>query len=255
MDKFLTINNIRTHVFDTETPGPTLLVMHGWGCTLDTVASISAVASATHRVVSVDLPGFGKTDVPPAVWGVYEYTDFIEELVKELELKKLSLLGHSFGGRIGIVYASRHPEIEKLVLVDAAGVKPRRSLGYYAKIYSFKFAKKIAYAVLPKQKAENLIEKMRSGSGSADYNAAAPVMRAVLSKTVNQDLKCHMPKISAPTLLIWGENDTATPVGDAKIMEKLIPDAGLVAFKGCGHYSFLDNPGQFAAVLNSFLKS
>ncbi|MDE5970359.1 MAG: alpha/beta hydrolase, partial [Muribaculaceae bacterium] len=79
--------------------------------------------------------------------------------------------------------------------------------------------------------------------------------RAIMSKVVNEDL-CHlMPKISAPTLLIWGENDTATPLSDAKKMERLIPDAGLVSFPGCGHYSFLDNPGQFAAVLNSFLKS
>ena len=78
-------------------------------------------------------------------------------------------------------------------------------------------------------------------------------MRAVMSKSVNQDLKYAMPAIKAPTLLIWGENDTATPLADAKIMESLIPDAGLVSFPGCGHYSFLDNPYQFAAVLRSFI--
>ena len=79
-------------------------------------------------------------------------------------------------------------------------------------------------------------------------------MRAILSKVVNEDLKYCMPKITAPTLLIWGENDTATPLRDAQIMEKLIPDVGLVSFPGCGHYSFLDNPFQFAAVLRSFIK-
>ena len=62
-----------------------------------------------------------------------------------------------------------------------------------------------------------------------------------------------MPFIKAPSLLIWGENDTATPISDARIMEKLIPDAGLVSFKGAGHYSFLDNPAQFKAVIRSFL--
>ena len=81
------------------------------------------------------------------------------------------------------------------------------------------------------------------------------MMKRILSKVVNEDLKHVMPLIKAPTLLIWGENDTATPIGDAKIMEKLIPNAGLVSFPGCGHYSFLDNPIQFAAVLRSFLKS
>ena len=80
-------------------------------------------------------------------------------------------------------------------------------------------------------------------------------MRSILSRVVNEDL-CHlMPSIKAPTLLIWGENDTATPLRDARRMERLIPDAGLVSFPGCGHYSFLDNPVQFAAVLRSFLKS
>ena len=79
------------------------------------------------------------------------------------------------------------------------------------------------------------------------------MMRAVMSICVNEDLKEFMPSIKAPTLLIWGENDTATPLSDAKTMERLIPDAGLVSFPDCGHYSFLDNPGQFRAVLQSFL--
>jgi pimeloyl-ACP methyl ester carboxylesterase len=81
------------------------------------------------------------------------------------------------------------------------------------------------------------------------------MMRAVMSRVVNEDLCRYMPHIKAPTLLIWGEDDTATPLRDAKKMERLIPGSGLVSFPGCGHYSFLDNAGQFAAVLQSFLKS
>ncbi len=101
--------------------------------------------------------------------------------------------------------------------------------------------------------AAKRIEAERARRGSADYQSASPRMRAILSKVVNEDL-CHvMPAISAPTLLIYGENDTATPVRDAKKIESLVPDAGLVVFPGCGHYSFLDNPYQFAAVLRSFL--
>jgi pimeloyl-ACP methyl ester carboxylesterase len=80
-------------------------------------------------------------------------------------------------------------------------------------------------------------------------------MRGTLSRVVNEDLRRFMPRITAPTLLIWGENDTATPLKDARTMERLIPDAGLVTFAGAGHYSFLERPAQFAAVLDSFLKS
>lgn len=78
-------------------------------------------------------------------------------------------------------------------------------------------------------------------------------MRAVMSKVVNEDL-CHlMPAIKAPTLLIWGSDDKATPLSDAKKMEGLIPDAGLVVYEGAGHYSFLDRPGQTKAVIASFM--
>lgn len=109
--------------------------------------------------------------------------------------------------------------------------------------------------MLGKERAERRIERLRAGRGSSDYNNASVMMRRVLSKVVNEDLKHVMPLIQAPTLLVWGENDTATPLSDARKMERLIPDAGLVSFPGCGHYSFLDNPVGFAAVLRSFLNS
>ena len=96
---------------------------------------------------------------------------------------------------------------------------------------------------------------MRARRGSSDYAQSSPKMRAVMSKVVNEDLTHLLKDIKAPSLLIWGENDTATPMRDARLMEKLIPGGALVSFPGCGHYSFLDNPGQFAAVLNSFLRS
>ena len=99
-----------------------------------------------------------------------------------------------------------------------------------------------------------MIEKMLKKRGSADYQNSSPKMRAIMSKCVNEDLRKGFGEIGNPTLLIWGENDTATPIGDAKIMERMIPDAGLVSFAGAGHYSFLDNPMGFRAVVREFLK-
>ena len=90
--------------------------------------------------------------------------------------------------------------------------------------------------------------------GSEDYRNASPRMRECLVKTINEDLTSYLPSILCPTLLIWGENDTATPMGHAKIMEKLIPDAGLVVLKSAGHYSFLDQSYTFGRVLDSFLE-
>lgn len=229
--------------------------MHGWGCDHTTLASIERTAlQCGYRVVNVDFPGFGKSQEPSDVWGVEEYTALIEELVSTLGIERPVLLGHSFGGRVGILYASRHPEVDKLILVDAAGIKPRRSLGYYRKVYTFKFIKHMMYLLYGREKAEKKLDARRAKAGSSDYAGASPMMRRILSKVVNEDLTYALPSVKAPTLLIWGENDTATPLADAKKMERLIPDAGLVSYPGCGHYSFLDNPGGFAAVLKSFLK-
>ncbi len=162
------------------------------------------------------------------------------------------LMGHSFGGRIAIVMASRTP-VEKVVLVDAAGIKPRRSLRYYVKVYSFKAAKWLLPKIVGKSHGHALIERMRGRAGSSDYSQSSPRMRAVMSRVVNQDLRHLLPAISAPTLLIWGERDTATPIADARLMERLIPDAGLVSYPEAGHYSFLDRPAQTRAVIENFV--
>lgn len=234
--------------------GAPLILMHGWGCDHTTVRSIASTAAQTHTVYNIDFPGFGTSDEPAEIWGVDRYTRLVEELVEKENLKAPVLVGHSFGDRVAILFASRN-KVDKVVLVDAAGIKPRRTLSYYLKVYSFKAGRKFWELALGREKAAKRIEAMRARRGSSDYAAASPMMRAIMSKVVNEDLTDRLPSIKAPVLLIWGENDTATPLADARKMAKLIPDAGLVSFPNCGHYSFLDNPGQFRAVLSSFLKS
>lgn len=253
MDRDTRLEGLNLHYTDSEKGEKTVVMMHGWGCNHTTLASIERVAlSCGYSVINVDFPGFGDSQEPNDVWGVEEYTRQIEALTKELGIKTPIMLGHSFGGRVGILYASRN-QVEKLILVDAAGIKPKRSLKYYWKVYSFKAIKRLMYLFLGKETAEKHLDARRAKAGSSDYANASPMMRRILSKVVNEDLTDKLQHIKAPTLLIWGENDSATPLYDAKKMERLIPDAGLVSFPGCGHYSFLDNPMQFAAVLRSFL--
>lgn len=248
-----TINIRGTQLFYTvEGEGMPVILMHGWGCNHSTLKSIEAQLTPGFKVYNVDFPGFGGSNEPSAVWGVEEYTSLIEDFARQEHIESPILLGHSFGGRVGILFASRN-KVHKLILVDAAGVKPRRSLRYYYKVYSYKAIKHALLFFLGKKRGEAALNSYRAKVGSSDYSNASPMMRAILSKVVNEDLKSVMPKIACPTLLIWGANDTATPLADAKIMEKLIPDAGLVSFDGVGHYSFLENPYQFAAVLKSFL--
>ncbi len=238
--------------YETTGKGTDVVLLHGWGCDHTIWEGVQRHLEKDFRVTSIDLPGFGGSTEPPVSWGVEEYVASLELFLGKVGITEPVLFGHSHGGRVSLLYASRNP-VRKMVLVDAAGVKPHRPLKYYAKIYSFKVMRRFAPVFLGRRKADEIIEKRRNSTGSADYKAASPVMRATLSKVVNEDMRRIMPQIKAPTLLVWGSNDTATPMRDANIMEKLIKDSGLVVFDGAGHYSFLERPAQFAAVIDSFL--
>lgn len=252
MDKTIDIDGVSLHYRDSgEEDLRPVIIMHGWGCNVDTVASIENIFKGKMRILNVDLPGHGQSSEPPAIWGVEDFTTMMEKFISRIGLKRPSLIGHSFGGRICLLLSSRN-DIDKVLLVDAAGIKPKRSLNYYRKVYTFKAMKHLLTLVLGKNKGMEAVEKMRAKKGSADYRNSSPRMRAVMSRCVNEDLKHVMPSIKAPTLLIWGEDDTATPLSDAITMKRLIPDSGLVSFPGCGHYSFLDNPFGFRAAVTSF---
>ncbi len=253
MEKIIEYNGVKM-TYNIEGQGSPIILMHGWGCNSSTVASIAAIAAEKHLVYNIDFPGFGKSTEPLTTWGVEEYTTIIEHLASVESINSPILIGHSFGGRVALLFASRN-QVSKVVLIDAAGVKPKRPLSYYYKVYSFKILKRIAPIFLGKKKAEEIINRQRARRGSADYNAASPTMQRILSKVVNEDLCSVMPRIKAPTLLMWGENDTATPISDAKKMSKLIPDAGLVSFTNAGHYCFLDQPAHFATVLRNFINN
>lgn len=256
MDKDISILGLNIRYTDSGSGRYTVILMHGWGCSHATLASVEKVALQTGcRVINIDFPGFGQSQEPPTVWGVEDYTRFLEEFISALGVECPILLGHSFGGRVGILYASRHHDVKALILVDSAGIKPRRTLKYYWRVYTFKTMKRLMYVVYGRDEAERRLDVRRAKAVSSDYASASPMMRRILSKVVNEDLTGDLSKITAPALLVWGEEDTATPIADARKMERMIPGAGLVAFPGCGHYSFLDNPVQFAAVLRSFLGS
>lgn len=255
MEKEIEINGLRTHYSETGNPdGAPVLIMHGWGCDHTTVASIARILEPGMRVVSVDLPGHGQSAEPPEAWGVYQFADQMERFIRAVGLERPALIGHSFGGRVSIVLGSRGVA-SKIMLVDSAGIKPRHSLKYHIKVKSFKVAKKLLPLLLGRERGQKAIDAWRGKAGSADYRQSSPRMRDVMSRCVNEDLKDIMPRVGVPTLLVWGEADTATPISDARTMERLIPDAGLVSFPGCGHYSFLDNPMGFRAVTREFFKN
>lgn len=239
--------------YSIEGEGDAVVLLHGWGCDKSIWKSSIEALQSHFRVVAVDFAGFGASQEPDSVWGVEEYTRSVEALLRELGIQCPTLVGHSFGGRVSILYASRN-EVKRVVLTDAAGVKPRRSFTYYRKVYTYKLLKRALPLLIGQKKAQMLLDQRRAKSGSSDYNRATPMMRAILSKCVNEDLCYVMPRISAPVLLFWGDMDTATPISDAHKMAKLIPDAGLVVAECAGHFAFLERPELWREALKSFLK-
>ncbi|MBQ3121808.1 MAG: alpha/beta hydrolase [Bacteroidaceae bacterium] len=104
--------------------GDAVLLLHGWGCTHEIFAALAKLLSGQYKVYSFDFPGFGASQEPDAVWGVEEYTRMVERFVVENKIDNPSLVGHSFGGRVSLLYSSRN-KVARVVLVDAAGIKPQ----------------------------------------------------------------------------------------------------------------------------------
>ena len=252
MDKNIIIDGTDISYAD-EGEGKTLLLFHGWGAKKETFAPIIKRMSKSMRVIAFDFPGFGASGEPKEAWDVDRYAVFARKFIEELKLDDAVWLGHSFGGRVIIkLYGKVNVKPKKIVLVDSAGIKPKRGLDYYIKVYSYKAGKKILS--IPPLKNAGLYDKFVKNAGSGDYKGLSQTMRATMSKVVNEDLRGHLPEIDASVLLIWGENDTATPFSDAEIMESLLPDSGIVKLEGAGHYSYLDRPQKFFAALEYFLK-
>ncbi|MFI3258847.1 MAG: alpha/beta hydrolase [Rikenellaceae bacterium] len=231
--------------------GDDIILLHGWECDNTIFDRYKPLLASKYRLHTFDLSGFGGSDEPDSVWGTSDYAEMVRSYVVDMGIGTPSLIGHSFGGRISILYGARH-SVKRMILTGSAGIVPHRPLSYYYKVYTFKAVRNVCELLLPRKMAKKVIDKYRGGSGSADYNNASPRMRQILSKVVNEDLKPFMPKISAPTLLFWGDRDTATPLSDGKTMERLIPDAGLVVAQGGSHFAFLEAPALFESVVRSF---
>lgn len=235
--------------------GYPLLLLHGWGCSSETMLPVFNRLSADFAVYNFDLPGFGMSPEPPAAWDTSAYADMLAAFIAENcgGLAPL-IIGHSFGGRLALRLGARGIP-KKMLLTGCAGLPPHRGLDYYAKVYSYKAAKKLLSLPGLSARREELLNNARSKSGSEDYRNASEVMRAVFVKTVNEDQTANLPKISAPTLLFWGEDDTATPLADGRIMEKQMQDAALIVKKGGTHFAYLEFLADFLAVADSLFSA
>lgn len=233
--------------------GSPVLLLHGWGATKELMAPV-AQRLPGHRVIVPDLPGFGDTAPPPAAWGVDEYAAWVLALLDRLGVARTHIVGHSHGGRVAIALAAARPErVDRLVLADSAGIRPRHGLRHHYRVRTFKLLRAAAtWRWLPSPLRAAAAARARR-RGSADYRAASGTVRASMVRLVNADLRARLALLAAPTLLIWGEHDRETPLSDGRLMERLIPDAGLVVFEGAGHFAYAEQPERFGRIVDVFL--
>lgn len=228
----------------------TLLFLHGWRSSRDVwVPLTSLLADQLTSCYALDFPGFGQSQVPIQTMTVGDYAEVVAEFIKKLDLKNVIIVGHSFGGRVGIKLAANYPElVSKLVLVDSAGFPTNKNktsiLGFGAKIVKPFFKPKFM---------QGLRRKIYKSIGSEDY-LATPELQKTYVNVIREDLSEDMKKISCPTLIVNGENDKDTPVEFGKKMNSLIQNSKFIIIPNAGHFSFLDQPEEFEKVLKEFIK-
>ena len=237
---FKKIKNIKIN-YKQYGDGEDIVLLHGWGQNIEMMKPLGDNLSSTNRITIIDLPGFGLSSEPDSVLSVPDYTEIVHELLMELKIKNPIIMGHSFGGRIAIVYASKYP-VNKLVLFGSPCVR-----------HEYKSFKQSLFKKVKKVKLlKPMVEIMKKHVGSEDYKNASPMMRDILVKTVNQDLSEYARKIKCSTLLIWGESDSAVPVSEARELDNLLSDSALIVLPGT-HYCYLENLNQVINILYNFI--
>ncbi len=254
----ITLNGARVYVEQHGGEGPNVLLLHGWGCSTELFAPVVERLSPRMRLTVPDFPGHGRSGRPPEAWGAEDFAEMAAQLIRALGIEGCHVVGHSHGGRVALILAAEPPAlVGRLVLTGAAGLHAEPTDEQKRRQDAYKRLRGV-YDALDKVKIfgplpEKLRESLRRKYGSRDYNALDAEMRQTFVKVVNYDIAPLLPKIRASTLLLWGDNDTETPLWMGQRMEKEIPDAGLVVLRGGTHYAYLEKIDEFCRVTAHFL--
>ncbi len=197
--------------------------------------------SKFRRVIAPDLTGFGKSEKLKYPYSLDDYVSDVLLFLNELNIDSYDLIAHSFGGRIAIRLARVDSRLDKIILTGSAGLKPRRKLKYYLKVYLYKILKRI----LPQSKLKNF--------GSKEYQTLDSIMKKSYVKIVNCYQDNEVKTIANKTLIINGANDLETPLYSAKRLNRYIKNSSLNVIKNAGHFAFIDDYLTFNLLVREFL--
>jgi pimeloyl-ACP methyl ester carboxylesterase len=237
--------------------GPTLVLVHGLGGDADEWVWCFGPLSATHRVIALEMLGFGRSDKPPITYRIAGFVEVLERFLLTLEIERASLLGHSLGGWIVAAFALQFPDrVDKLVLADAAGidagaVKPAIDLNVSTRANMRTILEFVFYS--KPMVTDDLVElsytlHLERGDG--------PTIRSALETVMAPDEKLdnRLSGLQTPTLLLWGEQDALTPLAMAENFQRLIHGSRLEVIPECGHIPCLEKPGEFVHAVMNFLR-
>jgi len=253
--KIIDVSGLKVRYLETSARGDIpLIILHGWGSSIDSWKNVaSALGEGDIKVFILDLPGFGQTPEPPSAWNTSDYVEFVKKFARELGLQKFNLAGHSFGGQLAITYATQYPQdIRKLILIAAARIMKRRKLRVKLFLVVTKIGNLI-FALPPLALLRPLVQKIwYKITGERDYYHASNRMREVF-KLVGEEVGSRLESVSVPTLILWGDQDEATPVADARIIHEKIRNSQLYIFPGEGHDLNLKKPRDLAQKIIEFI--
>jgi pimeloyl-ACP methyl ester carboxylesterase len=253
--------------------GEPVIFIHGLsGCWQNWLEQLPLFAR-DHRVIAVDLPGFGQSEMPAEEISISGYADAIDELMDKLDIETARIVGNSMGGFIGAELAIQHPErVERLVLVAAAGlsiesIRTERTTGLRHRAENIVFftlghiaSRSATVALRPRLRAALLMTVAAHPAKLPGPLAAQQVLGSgkpgfsdALEAMCRYPLRDRLEKIACPTLIVWGEKDILVPVKDAAIFEELIPDSRKIIYKDTGHVSMMERPERFNSDVKAFL--
>ena len=253
MDKFsqkqITVNGLLLNYYaGGGNKFPALLFLHGWRAEGTIWFPALENFNFENMIFCLDLPGFGKSELPREPYDVKNYSEIVSGFTSKLGLEKVIVIGHSFGGRIAIKLASKNPKfLQGIVLVDSAGFVDKTLLNKLKRIIA-----KPLRPIFKLKPFHGLRKSIYRLIGSEDY-IATPLLRETYLKIIGEDLSGDMKRIDTLTMIIWGAQDKDTPLKHAHKMNESIKNSELVVLEEAGHFSFLDKKEEFSEALRNFL--
>jgi pimeloyl-ACP methyl ester carboxylesterase len=247
-------NQLISYAEDGDRSRPVIVLLHGWGADIQSFAQIASKLKSDFRVIRIDFPGFGGSELPPVGWHVIDYATMLQSFLSKLDITHIhGIIGHSFGGRVAIkAIGAGLIEPSRLILMGSAGVKHSNTLRNHAFNAVAKLGKTVTALPGLSVVRTRLRRQLYNAAGSTDYLDAGP-MRQVFLSTIGEDLQADARTISVKTLLIWGENDSDTPVSDGQLLAAATPHSKLEVIPNAGHFVYLDAPYVVLALVKKFL--